>query len=169
MVSIAPFSTPACPDCPQNSQKTVFFACFRFLIFHPFFQGGQLTPFATMCGRPWSTLECVCKTQFTPPAGQTRLNYLVCIGSTPRSKSAFTKRLSIRHLRRVGLHKPEARFTKYLTTILRLSYDTGNAKVTIDLRRTSHSQKNILRRTQGFSRIQFTCKIVKSSEIAFVH
>ena len=30
----------------------LFFACFRFLIFHPFFQGGQLTPFAPMCGRP---------------------------------------------------------------------------------------------------------------------
>jgi len=38
-----------------------------------------------------------------------------------------------------------ARFTKYLTTILRLSYD--NAEVTIDLRRTSNLQ-NILRRTQ---------------------
>ena len=37
-----------------------------------------------------------------------------------------------------------ARFTKYLTTILRLSYD--NAKVTIDLRRTSNLP-NILRRT----------------------
>ena len=49
------------------------------------------------------------------------------------------------------------RFTKYLTTILRLSYD--NAKVTIDLRRTSNLQ-NILRRTQGFSSVQFTCKIV---------
>ena len=33
-----------------------------------------------------------------------------------------------------------ARFTKYLTTILRLSYD--NAKVTIDLRRTSNLQKH---------------------------
>ena len=41
-----------------------------------------------------------------------------------------------------------ARFTKYLRTILRLSYD--NAKVTIDLRRTS-SLQNMLRRTQGFS------------------
>ena len=39
-----------------------------------------------------------------------------------------------------------ARFTKYLTIILRLSYD--NAKVTIDLRRSSGLQ-NILRRTQG--------------------
>jgi len=27
--------------------------------------------------------------------------------------------------------------------------------------------QNILRRTQGFSRIQFTCKIVRSSEIVF--
>ena len=44
--------------------------------------------------------------------------------------------------------KSGARFTKYLTTILRLSYD--NAKVTIDSRRTSNLQ-NILRRAQGFS------------------
>jgi len=41
-----------------------------------------------------------------------------------------------------------ARFTKYHTTILRLSYDNG--KVTIDLRRTSNLQ-NILRKAQGFS------------------
>jgi len=41
-----------------------------------------------------------------------------------------------------------ARFTKYLTTFLRLSYD--NATVTVDLRRTSNLQ-NILRRTQSFS------------------
>jgi len=40
---------------------------------------------------------------------------------------------------------PGARFTKYLTTILRLSYD--NAEVTFDLRRTSNLQ-NILPRTQ---------------------
>ena len=33
-------------------RKLLFFACFRFLIFHPFFQGGQLTPFAPMYGRP---------------------------------------------------------------------------------------------------------------------
>jgi len=32
VVSIAPISAPPCPDCP-------LFACFRFLIFHPFFQG----------------------------------------------------------------------------------------------------------------------------------
>ena len=40
-----------------------------------------------------------------------------------------------------------ARFTKYLTTILQSSY--YNAKVTIDLGRTSYLQ-NIIRRTQGF-------------------
>jgi len=48
----------------------------------------------------------------------------------------------------VSREKPGARFTKYLTTILRLSYD--DAKVTIDLRRTSNLQ-NILQRAQGFS------------------
>jgi len=41
-----------------------------------------------------------------------------------------------------------ARFTKYLTTILRLSYD--NAEVTIDLRRTCNLQ-NILQRMESFS------------------
>ena len=41
----------------------------------------------------------------------------------------------------------EARFTKYLTTILRLSYD--NAKVTINLRRTSNLQ-NILQLMESF-------------------
>jgi len=33
-------------------RKLIFFACSRFLIFYPFFQGGQLTPFAPMCGPP---------------------------------------------------------------------------------------------------------------------
>ena len=46
MVSIASFS-PLPPF-----RKLLFSACFRFLIFHPFFQVGQLTPFAPMCGRP---------------------------------------------------------------------------------------------------------------------
>jgi len=44
--------------------------------------------------------------------------------------------------------EPAARFTKYLTTIVRLSYD--NAEDTIDLRRTSNLQ-NVLRITQSFS------------------
>jgi len=43
---------------------------------------------------------------------------------------------------------PGARFTKYLTTILRLSYD--NAKVTIDLWRTTNLQ-NILQWMEAFS------------------
>ena len=43
VVSIEPFSTPA---FTPPIQKNCFFACFRFLIFHQFFQGGQLTPFA---------------------------------------------------------------------------------------------------------------------------
>jgi len=62
--------------------------------------------------------------------------------------------------------KAGARFTKYLMTILRLSYD--NAKVMIDLRRTS-SLQNILRREQGFSHVRFTCKIVRSSETVFAN
>ena len=57
---------------------------------------------------------------------------------------------------------PGARFTKYLTIVLWLSYD--NAKVTIDLRRTYNLQ-NISRRTHGFAFVQITCKIVRSSEI----
>ena len=59
-----------------------------------------------------------------------------------------------------------ARFTKYLTTILRLCYD--NARVTIDLRRTSDLQ-NIPRRMQGFSRVRFTWKIVTSSATVFAN
>ena len=47
-----------------------------------------------------------------------------------------------------------------LTYILRLSYH--NAEVMIDLRWSSNLQ-NILRREQGFSNIQFTCKIIRSS------
>jgi len=36
VVSIAPFSTPA--FTPPTFRKLLFFACIRFLIFHPFFQ-----------------------------------------------------------------------------------------------------------------------------------
>jgi len=59
-----------------------------------------------------------------------------------------------------------ARFTKYFRTILRLFYD--NAKVTVDLRRTS-KLPNILQRMQGFSWVRFTCKIVRLPEIVFVN
>ena len=59
-----------------------------------------------------------------------------------------------------------ARFTKYLTTILRLSYD--NATVTINLRRTSNLQ-NSSQWMESFSWVRYTCKIVISSEIVFVN
>ena len=53
-----------------------------------------------------------------------------------------------------------ARFTKYLTTILRLSYD--NTKVTIDLRWTSNLQKHPTKGARfflGTIHLQ-SCKIV---------
>jgi len=53
-----------------------------------------------------------------------------------------------------------------LQNILRLFYD--NAKVTINLWRTSNSQ-NILQWMESFSWVRFTCKIVISSEIVFVN
>jgi len=54
VVSVAPFSTPACSDCSQNIQKTVLFCMFSHFNFLFTFPGtvGQLTPFAPMCGRP---------------------------------------------------------------------------------------------------------------------
>ena len=58
VVSIAPFSTRACPDCSQNIQKTALFCMFALFNFLAIFPGGgggqagQLTPFAPMCGRP---------------------------------------------------------------------------------------------------------------------
>ena len=45
VISIAPFSTSACPDCSR-------FCTFSLLNFSSIFPGGQLTPFAAMCGRP---------------------------------------------------------------------------------------------------------------------
>jgi len=54
----------------------------------------------------------------------------------------------------------------FLTTILRLPY--GNAKVAIDLRRTSNLQNTLLR-TQDFSYVRFTRKIARSSETVFVY
>jgi len=48
VVSIASFFTPACPDCSQNIHKTALFACFRILIFHPFFLGVSL-PHLPLC------------------------------------------------------------------------------------------------------------------------
>ena len=53
VVSTALFSTPACLDCSQNIKKTALFCMFSLFNFSSIFQGGQLTPFAPMCGRPW--------------------------------------------------------------------------------------------------------------------
>jgi len=53
VVSTAPFSYPA--FTPRPFRKLVFFACFRFLIFHPFFQRGQLTTFAPYVRTPMRT------------------------------------------------------------------------------------------------------------------
>jgi len=45
VVSIAPFSTPACPDCSQNIQKTSLFACFFATFnFSSNFPGGSADP-----------------------------------------------------------------------------------------------------------------------------
>ena len=59
VVSIAPFSTPACQPVitritspsPHPIQKTVF-CMYSLFNFSSIFQRGQLTPFANMCGRP---------------------------------------------------------------------------------------------------------------------
>ena len=59
-----------------------------------------------------------------------------------------------------------ARFTKYLSTNLRLSYD--NAKVMIDLRWTSNLL-SISRRMEGFSQVRLTCRIIVLSEIVFIN
>ena len=59
VVSIAPFSTPAFTPHQPPIRKLLFFACFRYLIFHPFSRG-SLTPFAPVCGRPWVRLLLFC-------------------------------------------------------------------------------------------------------------
>jgi len=46
------FSTPACPDCSQMFRKLLLFCMFRFLIFHPFFQGGSTGPICTYVRTP---------------------------------------------------------------------------------------------------------------------
>ena len=53
VVSIAPFSTPACPDCSQNIGYIEICSLLHVFALYLFihFLGGQLTPFAPMCGR----------------------------------------------------------------------------------------------------------------------
>jgi len=52
VVRTALFSTPACPDCSQMFRKLLLFCMFRFLIFHPFFQGGSTGPICTYVRTP---------------------------------------------------------------------------------------------------------------------
>ena len=55
VVSIAPLSTTACPDCSQNityTEKTDLLCMFSLFNFSSIFPGCQLTPFAPMCWRP---------------------------------------------------------------------------------------------------------------------
>ena len=79
---------------------------------------------------------------------------VACRSATSRSRMWQLKSSTSDHLLvPVALvHGPD------LQNILRQSYD--NAKVTIDLRRTSNLQ-NILRRAQGFSWVRFTCIVVR--------
>jgi len=67
-----------------------------------------------------------------------------------RSRRAISVQCSfqLQRMPKMPRQSPGARFTKYLTTILRVSYD--NAKVTINLRRTSNLQ-NILQWMESFS------------------
>ena len=44
VVSIAPFSTPACPDCSQNIQKAALFCMFSLFNFSSIFPGGSADP-----------------------------------------------------------------------------------------------------------------------------
>ena len=44
VVSIAPFSTPACPDCSQNIPKTAVFCVFSLFNISSIFQGGSADP-----------------------------------------------------------------------------------------------------------------------------
>ena len=62
VVSIAPFSTPACPGCSQNynkRRKLLFFVCFRFSIFHPFFSRGSADPICPYVRTPMASVRTV--------------------------------------------------------------------------------------------------------------
>ena len=55
VVSIAPFSTPVCPDCSHNINiENCSFCMFSLFNFSSIFPGdkSQLTPFAPRCGHP---------------------------------------------------------------------------------------------------------------------
>ena len=103
VVSIAPFSTPAFTH-PTPIQKTALFACFRFLIFHPFFQrrgeGGQLTPFAPICGR--LCIETLLGSKERIPHNETRSEcQLITIVDVPQLERGYLSLLRWHILRNV--------------------------------------------------------------------
>ena len=68
----------------------LFFACFRFLIFHPFFQGGQLTPFAAMCGLPWVVVFIFRWYQAEASTAPRRVHYAGCAFMLTRPSSGVS-------------------------------------------------------------------------------
>ena len=58
VVSIAPFSTPACPDCSQNIQKTALFCMFSLSNFLSIFPVDPICPYVrTPMDRPYNDLR----------------------------------------------------------------------------------------------------------------
>ena len=57
VVSIAPFSTSACPDCSQNLQKTALFCMFSLFNFSSIFRGGSADPICPYVRTPMFTKE----------------------------------------------------------------------------------------------------------------
>jgi len=53
VVSIAPFSTPVCPDCSQNIQKTALFCMISLFNFSSIFSGGSADP---ICPYVWTPM-----------------------------------------------------------------------------------------------------------------
>ena len=60
MVSIAPFSTPACPDCSQNIQKTAVFCMFSLFNISSIFPGGSADPICPYVRTPMCPPTSLC-------------------------------------------------------------------------------------------------------------
>ena len=91
------------------------------------------------------SLPCSMLTHFCDPTDMKHTIMVTCIISQ-----------TISHMYGVPAYAPGAWFIKYLMTILRLSYD--NAKVTIDLRRTSLIDKTFLEGHKAFLRYDSLAK-----------
>jgi len=77
---------------------------------------------------------------------QQQQNKAVCengdeLGLTTTTQTTLSLLVTVGFANVVASKEPGARFTKYLTTILRLSYDI--AEITIILRRTSNLQNSL--------------------------